>query len=465
VTITGANDDINVWTGHGATRDWNDANNWSLGHAPRSSEQVRLDTSATIHLTSNVTIAGLLIAAGATVDIANSAFPHILNVTSGLVSSGIIAATNHFHQLLIDTGRGSFINDGLVVSMSNSGLEIQGDVVNHGTLEAQAGRLSVDGDVTGHGRALIDGGTLEFGGCSDADVMFSGCSSDLLLLDRGSHFTGSISGLLNGDTIDLSGIAPWQVHTHQSPGVVEVHYGYDQNDFFTITDPAVINHLSFSSDHHGGTEIVWTNHAPVFNTENVRLVHNGSHMAITGLTVADSDAGSTEAYSLTIGTTTRQGKIDHILDNEIDVSGTNGRVPVTITDSFGATDNVTFIFNTNPNPSHGAVNLVGTAGDDVILASNFNDTLTGGSGSDQFVFSRAAGRDTITDFNHNQHDRIDISALVDTNDIEHWMQHHVSSHESETLIAIDSQHTITLHNVSHLFASDFIVHSGGGSSA
>ena len=44
---------------------------------------------------------------------------------------------------------------------------------------------------------------------------------------------------------------------------------------------------------------------------------------------------------------------------------------------------------------------------------NGNDTLTGGDGTDTFVFARNGGHDTITDFGHNgDHDVIDISDLL-----------------------------------------------------
>jgi Ca2+-binding RTX toxin-like protein len=45
--------------------------------------------------------------------------------------------------------------------------------------------------------------------------------------------------------------------------------------------------------------------------------------------------------------------------------------------------------------------LQGSSGDDVLIARP-NDTLSGGAGSDTFVFNSSFGKVTVTDFNVNQ---------------------------------------------------------------
>ncbi|NVN87778.1 MAG: FecR domain-containing protein [Rhodopseudomonas sp.] len=402
-----------------------------------------------------------------------------LNLINGI--GGTIAATNPYHSLTIDTGFGSFTNDGLVISDANGGLEILSDVINtnHGRLEAHRGTLTVDGAVPGGGQALIDGGTLEFGGRSDADVVFSGTSGDTLLLDRSSHFTGSIGGFGNGDAIDLSSIAPWQIRILQNHGVLEVHYGVGRNDYFTITDPAMLNHLAVSSDHHGGTEIDWINHAPSIDTSNVHLSRLNGTTVISGLSVTDIDAASEESYradatSLTgsISPAHQTGTlstIDGDLENGFSYTpgiGSVGKVAVSVTDSFGATDSVNFIFSTSQAPVSTPLTLNGTSGRDVIFATNHQDTLTGAGGIDQFVFAAHSGRDTITDFTPGQ-DTIELDFNPDTHqDFRDWLSHaahSAGSHGQDTLITFDGSDTLLLKNVSvsNLHVSDFIVHSGG----
>ncbi|QHG20471.1 tandem-95 repeat protein (plasmid) [Nostoc sp. ATCC 53789] len=55
--------------------------------------------------------------------------------------------------------------------------------------------------------------------------------------------------------------------------------------------------------------------------------------------------------------------------------------------------------------------LVGGAGNDFLDGDKGDDNLTGGTGSDIFVLEKAAGRETITDFNLGQSDKIGLSGL------------------------------------------------------
>jgi Ca2+-binding RTX toxin-like protein len=58
--------------------------------------------------------------------------------------------------------------------------------------------------------------------------------------------------------------------------------------------------------------------------------------------------------------------------------------------------------------------LNGDTGNDTLTGSTGNDTLSGGSGNDDFIFSTIPtnGSDTITDFNLNQGDRMNISGTT-----------------------------------------------------
>ena len=80
-------------------------------------------------------------------------------------------------------------------------------ILNTGTLEAQGGSLDVRSDVTGGGDAVIDGGSIEFGGASDTDVTFTDASSGILKLDYAADFTGKILAIGDGDKIDLADLA------------------------------------------------------------------------------------------------------------------------------------------------------------------------------------------------------------------------------------------------------------------
>jgi VCBS repeat-containing protein len=395
---------------------------------------------------------------------------------------GKIIASDCSHALIIDTGKGSLINFGLIASMATGGLEIKGDLVNYGTIEAYAGLFEIGGNVTGHGTAKISGGNLEFGGWSDANVTFSGVSSDELILDRGSHFVGTVSGLSYGDTIDLKGISPWQLWFDQHDGVVDVHYGWGKNDYFTLTDPGVLKHLDIDSDHHGGTEMTWSNDAPDINTSSAELSKlHGGYFKISDVSVWDKDWSSGENYKLDInGTVVKSGSlssIDHYLEDGFTFKPTSSETPqatvaVTVTDGFGASEHVNFIFNTAPLQSNTQVSLNGTTGNDVIFATVNKDTLTGGHGSDQFVFGSHSGsidRDIVTDFEVGT-DKIvldhirgvpNLSGPFGDLKLTLWeLSGGIEQKGNNTLIHLDGGDTLQLNNVhmSQLHASDFIVH-------
>jgi hypothetical protein len=93
--------------------------------------------------------------------------------------------------------------------------------------------------------------------------------------------------------------------------------------------------------------------------------------------------------------------------------------------------------------------LTGTSGKDVFI---------GGPGSDNFVFASNANNDIITNFQH-QTDRLDLSSFVTMDNLQQWMANHVHVTGADTLITLDEHNSITLHNVTNLSASDFIVHS------
>jgi VCBS repeat-containing protein len=395
---------------------------------------------------------------------------------------GKIIASDCSHALIIDTGKGSLINFGVIASMATGGLEIKGDLVNYGTIEAYAGLFEIDGNVTGHGTAKINGGTLEFGGWSDANVTFSGISSDELILDRGSHFVGTVSGLSYGDSIELQGISPWQLWFDQHNGVVDVHYGWGKNDYFTLTDPGVLKHLDIDSDHHGGTEIAWSNDAPEIDTSSAELsrLHDG-YFKISDVSVGDKDWSSGESYKLDInGTVVKSGSlssIDHYLEDGFtfkpsDSDAPQATVAVTVTDGFGASEHVNFIFSTAPLLSNTQVSLNGTDGQDVIFATGNSDTLTGGKGADQFVFGPHSGwadKDIITDFKVGT-DKIvldhirgvpNLSGPFGDLKLTLWeLSGGIEQKGDNTLIHLDGGDTLQLTNVhmSQLHASDFIVH-------
>ena len=136
-------------------------------------------------------------------------------------------------------------------------------------------------------------------------------------------------------------------------------------------------------------------------------------------------------------------------------------VTLAVSDGFGHTDTVHFIFKN----ADGPVSLNGTSGKDVIFASGSDDTLTGGASADQFFFApgQHSSSDTIMDFKPGE-DRIDLRAFaeVSPDNVDSWLSHHAvpsQSNSADTVITLDTHDTITLRNVAvgSLHVSDFIV--------
>jgi Ca2+-binding RTX toxin-like protein len=392
-------------------------------------------------------------------------------------SHGTIAATG-FNQLTIDTGAGSFTNHGIVLSNGAGGLEIKGGLYSDGVLEASAGLLKVDGDVVGGGHALIDGGSMEFVAASDAIVQFSGQTAGTLVLDDVSHFTGSITGFAYGDTIDLAGIDPANVSVGNS-GALEVHYGPGFSDFFSLAgnyDPAS---FTIGSDNNGtGTDIVWNRQGPAIETDQVSLAQNpDGTTTISGLHISDADptasltlAAATDVSASSV-TTPSSGsgtlaETDTALESGVTYdpataqSGTD-KIAVIVTDSFGGTDSVNFIFNEAAMDAN--IVLQGTAGKDVIFGTGSSDTLTGGGGLDQFVFAPTTAGPTV------QHTITDFIAGLDKIDIRQFGNITASTlptetqQGSDTLITLDSHDSLLLKNVTvaNLHANDFIISAHG----
>jgi hypothetical protein len=351
---------------------------------------------------------------------------------------------------------------------------------NDGVLEASAGLLKIDQSISGGGHAVIDGGSMEFVGASDALVQFSGQTAGTLYLHDVAHFTGSVTGFSYGDTINLAGVDPANVSVTNS-GSVEVHYGTAANDVFSLVGNYDPSGFAIRSDSKGtGTDIVWNHQTPAIETDEFSVARNPDGTTkISGLHVSDSDPGApTETFTI-VATTDGSGSNVTTPSTDsgslADVNTALGtgvtynpgaappateKVALTVADSFGATDTVNFIFSEQAGPN---VALQGTAGKDVIFATGHQDILTGGGGADQFVFAptseTAAVQHTITDFAAGL-DRIDIRQFGNIGSLADLTE---AQQGNDTLLTLDSHDSVLLKNViaTNLHANDFIISAHG----
>jgi VCBS repeat-containing protein len=218
---------------------------------------------------------------------------------------------------------------------------------------------------------------------------------------------------------------------------------------------------------------------PEIVTDHQSVVQNGNGTAtLFGLSVSDADNDpltiTATALHGTVSPSAGSGSVAQV--NDVLANGVtytpiptipgnpgslpaNDKVTVTVTDADGGTDAVNFIFNVagaGPN-----ITLTGTSGKDVIYATGYHDTLTGGAGADTFVFKANSGNDVITDFTvsgASTHDRIDVrdftafkNYLFDLTDggtpppVDLIRQD--LAHPANTIIDLDATTHVTLQNV------------------
>ena len=384
------------------------------------------------------------------------------------------------------TGTSALLNDGAIDTTGVSSIATSGvlSIANTGIVEVLSGSLDIAAAVTGLGSFTIDGGALlEFAAsvATGSIVSFQGTAATLKL-DDVAHFAGSVTGFALGDTIDLVGINSANVSV-SNPGSLQIGYGAGSIALGGNYNPA---DFTVGPDGQGGTDVTWSHQAPVISTSGLTVTQNSNGTTtITGLQASDLDAAaSTETFTMTATTgaagsgtavspSTGNGLLTAI-NTELGAGITynpgttppsTDKVALTVTDGFGASDTVNFVFNLASSPT-APVTLTGTSGKDVIFATGNNDTLTGGGGVDQFVFNKTTGTHTITDFS-TINDHIDLTALssiVTASTLNTWLASNVAAsttNPADTVISLGSSETIILHNVlaANVHASDFIVHA------
>lgn len=108
----------------------------------------------------------------------------------------------------------------------------------------------------------------------------------------------------------------------------------------------------------------------------------------------------------------------------------------------------------------------GGGGNDLLAGGFAADELTGGEGADRFWFryaadSNAAGRDTIIDFSHADHDRIDLSKIFDGK-LDFLGSKNFTGHAGEVRVRSDGSGTLVEADTSGDKVADFVVLLEGG---
>ena len=98
----------------------------------------------------------------------------------------------------------------------------------------------------------------------------------------------------------------------------------------------------------------------------------------------------------------------------------------------------------------------GGGGDETLDETEDDDVMTGGTGTDTFVFAADHGHDTISEFTDGE-DLIDLSAFTDISGLSELT---VTQDGADTVISVPGGGTITLQDFTStdLDASDFVFH-------
>ncbi len=281
----------------------------------------------------------------------------------------------------------------------------------------------------------------------------------------------AINALPEGSYSDVFTVQTTDVHGATGTATLTVDLTGANDDSGPVIDTT---HFYVWHDNEGGTDLI--THLAVLDTDPDAATHD---FKITAVTAHDPDSnvdpgaawGSLDDINsvLTDGVTYYPGETPPNTD----------QITLTVTDkTTGLFDTVHFIFNEAGDTGQG-VTLEGTDGKDVIFATETGDTLTGGAGKDQFVFSPGSigyGPQPITDFTHTITDfttgvdKIDLRQFSDVSSINDltivqqsgdamvtWQQQ-ITRREGAPVIEHES---LLLHNViaANLKAGDFIVNA------
>jgi hypothetical protein len=384
-------------------------------------------------------------------------------------SDGVVDANVRHGTLTIDTGWHQIVNSGLLEATHGGSLVIDSNVDNScGLVEADArSYVSVIGDIY-HGDALIDGGTLEYDGCSNVDTAFACNSAGTLVLGADSHFTGKVIGFDADDRIDFKSLGFTNcTQVTYCDGTLTVTSGSESSHVQLCGDYSDTSFVVFD-DGCGNAEVAT---APQANDDHVIasysaldecstltlpsevLLSNDSD-AIRGDTLAVDHASSGD--NTCVSGPDCEGNIAVKFDN----AGDGGNFSYTTKDSYCLNSSASV------DVSFQCGSLEGTCGNEIILPGSQSACLTGGGGNDTFLFANnvATGNYNVTDFTtHSQGgggaDVIDLENFSNICDF-HDVLCNAQDVGCNTVIDLGCNNSITLQNVhiSDLSSADFAIH-------
>ena len=237
--------------------------------------------------------------------------------TGSLAMQGGMAFTPDSAGLTVDAG-GTVSGNGTIALA----------VANSGTITASGGALDITGAVSGGGALAITGSSsLELGGATSETVAF-GAAGETLKLDQPGGFTGAITGLVAGDTIDLGGEIVTNAVINGTTLMVTTATGSTMS-FQVAGTGLATTPIVLANDFHGGTDVELVPPGPVITGPTTQLAFLGFSSVLGPLSISDREAGATGLLTVTltagtgtlIGTPANAGTLTGSGTNSLTLSG------------------------------------------------------------------------------------------------------------------------------------------------
>ena len=309
---------------------------------------------------------------------------------------------------------------------------------NTGSVEVGTGAIEFANAVTGAGSMKIDAGTtLELGSTVAAGTYNFAASTGTLQIDSLAGFSGSVTGFVAGDVLDLAGQAVASMTYTGTKLTVKLTNNTSKTFNFASSLPA----LQAVSDGNGGTNIIALPAGSALTTGTDIFAYASGTNNVTGttstVTAGDSLTGGTGIDTLVLsggGSYNLAALAALSFDYVGTAAGSNytitaGNSDVSTGQFFLNSGNLTAANSVNFNASSATVGnfiisagagvdtIVGGGASDSIYGRGGNDMLTGGAGTNKYFFTtalNAATNDpTITNF-HPVSDNINLAHTVFT---------------------------------------------------
>ena len=345
-------------------------------------------------------------------------------------ASDVNAYDNYAQAQLPST---STVNDFSVTDARNSGTQVAttGESSSF-TVTAGSATLTFDAVRTGQlaGNYFRDSFQYKLSNESGWQTLNSG-SNSIIINSNGTYtlqvrVTDNANNFLNANA-DISNLQLQQQHIAKGNVITDANHFVGSNDLWGAVDSLGSEGAELTAVN--GTELTVVNGASL-KTLSITGTHGDLLIAADGSYTytphTNASVGATDTFSYTL--TQHDGSSDSA-NLVIKISDTSYTVPTPISGNgtnlvgtsgddvmiAGNGDNTLSAGNGNDHLEGGAGNdqLLGEEGNDILIGGAGNDTLTGGNGVDQFVWHAGnTGNDKITDFNLADKDRIDLHDLL-----------------------------------------------------